>query len=335
MSRVRSHRPTVLAGLCVVLACHAEGEGGTFDFGQTTGTGGTTAPGDTSSGNTTGTGTGTSEGSGSSGGSGGDSSSTAADESSSGGVPTEPCTGLDILVVIDNSDTMAEEQAKLGMALSPFIAQLNEQLPGILGSIQIGVITTDAPQMVVANPSMTCTPYASGTNWMSFGPTLSTELACASAVGTMGDPDERPMQMSIEALGVDLVGDGGFNEGFLREGAPLVLVILTDEEDDFEEITEWGSEGDPADWVAALAATQGGYEQNVIPLALVGTDPPNACPPFQWDGVTGAEIATRIAEFVGAFPHGAVGDICAAEYMTFLGGTVADVVAACNAHVPE
>ncbi|MBX7077979.1 MAG: hypothetical protein K1X88_02255 [Nannocystaceae bacterium] len=333
MSRVRSQRLFVIAGLCTALGCHAEGEGGSFDFGQTTGTGGTTAPTGTSSGSTSTSGSGSGESS-SSGGSS-SSSSTGADESSSGGLPTEPCTGLDILVVIDNSDTMAEEQAKLGMALSPFIAQLNEQLPGIVGSIQVGVITTDAPQMVVANPTMTCTPYASGTNWMSFGPTLATELACASAVGTMGDPDERPMQMAIESLGVELVGDGGFNEGFLREGAPLLLLILSDEEDDFEAITEWGSQGDPADWVDALAATQGGYVQNVIPLALVGTDPPNACPPFQWDGVTGAEIATRIAEFVDAFPHGGVGDICAAEYMTFLGGAVADVVAACNAHVPE
>lgn len=258
-----------------------------------------------------------------------------ADESTTEVVPTEPCTSLDVLVVVDNSDTMAEEQARLNAALNPFLAQLNQQLPGVLGSIHIAVITTDVPEFVTETPAATCTPYASAANWMSFGPMLSVELACAVAVGTAGDPDERPMQMAIEALSSELTGPAGFNEGFLREQGPLLLIIATDEEDDFEVETEWGSVGDPAAWVDALAATQSDHVQDVIPLVLVGIDKPNACPDYQWNGLDGAQLAPRLAEFATSFPHHGVGDLCAVEYTTFLNAALPEVVEACNAWVPE
>lgn len=318
------------------LACKA-GDDGDFDFdGQTAATLAMTVS--TTATGTDATGTGTSE-TGTPGTTGEDpatgSDSSGADESTTAVLPTEPCTTLDILVVIDNSDAMAEEQARINVALGPFVELINQQVPGVLGSIHVGIITTDAPEFVTANPMMTCLPYASAANWMSYGPTLGAELTCASAVGTMGDPDERPMQMAIEALSPELVGIDGFNEGFLREQGPLVLVIVTDEEDDLEEVTEWGSVGDPADWVDALAATQGGYEQNVIPLVLVGIEEPNACATNPWNGVDGAEIATRITEFATSFPHHAVGDACAVEYTSFLNGAVPEIAAACNAWVPE
>lgn len=250
-------------------------------------------------------------------------------------LPTQACTTLDVLIVIDNSDTMAEEQVRFGVAIAPFLTLLNQQLPGIAGSIHIAVLTTDAPEFVTSTPAMTCTPYSSGASWMTFGPDTMTELACATAVGTAGDPDERPLQMTIEALSPEMQGIDGANEGFLRESGPLVILFLTDEEDDFEEVTEWGSVGDPADWVDAIAATQDGHVQDVVPLSLVGTDPPNACPPYQWNHVDGAEIATRIIEFTESFPRQAVGDLCAVEYTTFLNSAVAAVTTACNQWVPE
>jgi hypothetical protein len=319
-----------------VSACE-HGDDGDFDFTQSdpSATATVTATSPTSGSETTGSGA-TTETS-SPGSTGPDPSTTDTgdgDSSTTEVLPTEPCTAVDILIVIDNSDTMADEQARLGAALPAFIELVNQQLPGVLGSIHVGVITTDAPEFVTASPAMTCLPYASAANWMAYGPTLGVELGCASAVGTMGDPDERPMQMAIDSLSSELLGLDGFNEGFLREQGPLVVLIVTDEEDDLEAVTEWGSVGDPADWVDALAATQGGYVQNVIPLALVGIPEPNACA-NPWNGIDGAEIATRIAEFVTSFPHHAVGDLCAVEYTTFLNGAVPEISAACNAWVPE
>ncbi len=263
-------------------------------------------------------------------------SSGSGESSSTGEVVTEPCTTLDVLVVIDDSDTMAEEQAKLAAALDPFFALVDMQLPGIMQSIRVAVITTDAPEFVTMNPMAVCTPYASGMTWMSYGPSLTTELACAAAQGTMGDPDERPMQRAIEALSPELQGLDAPNEGFLRESGPLVLIVVTDEEDDFEEITEWGSEGDPPDWRAALADTQDGHVQDVVPLFLIGVDTPNNCPPFQWNGLEGAELSPRLQELAESFPHHAVGDACAEEYTSFLNvAGVPQIVDACNFWVPE
>jgi hypothetical protein len=268
---------------------------------------------------------------------------TSGTDDSTGILPTEPCTTIDVLIVVDNSDAMAEEQARLNVALGPFFTLINEQLPGVMGSIHVAVITTDAPEFVITTPAGECSPYASTANWMSFGPTLSTELMCASAVGTMGDVDERPMQMAIEALSPALQGIDGFNEGFLRATGPLVLLVVTDEEDDYEAITEWGSQVDydedgeftVADWVQALAATQDGYVQDVVPLVLVGpVEEPNACPDV-WNGVDGAETATRLVELAESFPHHAIGDICDVEYTTFLNGAVPAIASACNEWVPE
>lgn len=331
MRRFALHVSLVLGSMS---ACE-HGDDGDFDFTQTDPSATVSASAPTSGPEPTGTGTTTDTGStGSTGPDPGTTGTGDGESSTTEVLPTEPCTAVDILVVIDNSDTMADEQARLGAALPAFIELVNQQLPGVLGSIHVAVITTDAPEFVTASPAMTCLPYASAANWMAYGPTLGTELACASSVGTMGDPDERPMEMAIGALSAELLGVDGFNEGFLREQGPLVVLIVADEEDDHEAVTEWGSVGDPADWVDALAATQGGYVQNVIPLALVGIPEPNACA-NPWNGIDGAEIATRIAEFATSFPHHAVGDLCAVEYTTFLNGAVPEIAAACNAWVPE
>jgi len=322
------------SALALVLAACQAGDDGDFDFGD-----GSTGLSPLTMGETGEPATGSSEGTGDSTDDGvGEESSDAGedtgDESSTGEpLPTVPCTTLDILVVIDNSDTMAQEQAKLATALGPFIAMAQSQLPGVMDSIHVAVLATDAPDFVTSTPAAECTPYASGASWMALGPTLDAELACATALGVEGDADERPVQMTIEALAPEQLGLGGAHEGFLREEGPLVVVLVTDEEDDFEEETEWGSEGDPADWVAAIAATKGGYEQDVVVLALVGTEKPNACPDYQWNGVDGAELAPRLIELTESFPRHAVGDVCAAEYGTFLTGAMPQIVEACGSYV--
>jgi hypothetical protein len=319
--------------LALALAACKAGDDGDFEFGE-----GSTGPSPLTTSETGTPATSGSDGADDSTDDGADESSggdtDGGDESSTGEpLPTVPCTTLDILVVVDNSDTMTEEQAKIAMALGPFVTLAQSELPGVMGSIHVGVLSTDAPELVTSTPTAQCTPYASGASWMAYGDTLTTELACALALGVGGDADERPVQMTIEALAPEQIGLGGANQDFLREEGPLVVIFVTDEEDDFEPETEWGSSGDPADWVAAIAATKGGHEQDVVVLALVGTEKPNACPDYQWNGVDGAEIAPRLAELTESFPRHAVGDVCGAEYGTFLTGAVPQIVEACGNYV--
>jgi len=328
--------PTVAAALAaplaalVVTACTAESSDDGFDFSTETnitlGTGG-------SSGGTTevATGSGTTDVTTAPADS---TSSSGGSESSTGTAPVVPCTGVDLVFVIDDSEPMLEEQIRLRSTALAFVQQIVSNIPTLVDGINIGVITTDDDLFVQATAEV-CGPYEGGNTWMlSSSTVLQTELECALNVGVAGSPNERPMDMLISSLGDENLMPGGFHAGFLRDEALLVVVLVTNEEDDFEMDTSWGSMGEPADWVAAVAGRKGGYEKDVVVLSLVGIDKPNACPDFQWDGTEGAQLSPRLVEFTDSFPQGAVGDVCAQEYATFLLGVVPGIVAACGNYSP-
>ncbi|MCA9704378.1 MAG: VWA domain-containing protein [Myxococcales bacterium] len=288
-------------------------------------------------------------------GSGGDSSGTEADaettattaedgESSESGSesgttdpppPSEPCTAVDLLFVVDNSAPMLEEQFRVQGTALAFVQQVQQAIPTLTEDVHVAVITTDDDRFVQPDDTGCGAPYEGGNPWMiSSSTVLQAELECALALGEQGSPNERPMDMLLGSLSDDRLAPGGLHSGFLREDALLVVVVVTNEEDEPEPDTDWGSAGDPAGWAAALAERKGGYPGNVVVLSLLGTPKPNACPPFQWDGTLGAQLAERLIEFTESFPQGAVGDICAPEYATFMLGVVPGVAAACSAYTP-
>lgn len=247
--------------------------------------------------------------------------------------PAVPCTAVDVLFVVDNSEPMIEEQIRLRATALAFVQQVQASIPTLLEDIQIGVITTDDELMLQANAEP-CGPYEGGNNWMiSSSTALQTELECALSVGIAGSPNERPMDMLLGALSDDNLVPGGFHSGFLREEALLVVVIATNEEDELEIDTSWGSAGDPPAWVESLASRKGGYVNDIVVLSLVGIPEPNACL-GPWDGTEGAQLAPRLIEFTESFPQGAVGDACEPEYASFLLGVVPGVTAACAGYIP-
>jgi hypothetical protein len=328
-------RPHSILCLTLALACGcSRNDGGGVDEGEAADASGAASTGD-------------SEGGGSSDAPGDDGSGglELPDEDSGGaesdggesGEAADGCAAVDVLFVIDNTETMIEEQDKLRAAAGPFVAEIALQTFGIpippapVPDIHVGVVTTDGHELVTAN-EIDCA-FASGTGWMSMSASLATELDCAAAVGTAGDPDERPAQTLLAALAPEVVGIGGANQGFLREEALLVVVIVTDEEDDHEALTQWGSEGDPAQWAEQLAAVKGGALQDVVVIAVAGVPKPNACPVYQWNGSDGAEIAPRISALAQSFPVHAVEDACAAEYTESLLGQVPSIVHACHGYV--
>jgi len=263
-----------------------------------------------------------------------DSAGTTSDSAgtTSGGSPEAvPCTAIDVLFVVDDSSTMAEEQVRLSAAAPGFIAAMRAKLPDV-AVVHVGVISTDSPALGVS--AGRCGPFVGGLGFMTQDDDLSVSLVCAAQVGVAGSPDERPMEMLLAAVD-DLANEpGGLNSDFVREPALLVAVIVTDEEDDHETDPAWGSEGDPADWFAGLTAIKDGYAGDIVVLSLVGTPAPNACPPFQWDGKSGAEPAPRISEFTAMFPFGSVGDACAPSYDTFFLDAVPVVAEACASFIP-
>jgi hypothetical protein len=105
----------------------------------------------------------------------------------------------------------------------------------------------------------------------------------------------------------------------LRQDALLVVVIITDEEDDHElqvpgciQQPTYGSQGEPSDWFNAFADIKRD-ESEVVVLSLVGpSDPAETCPVLDKcsNGIDGAEVAPRIIDFTERFTYGFVGSVC-------------------------
>jgi hypothetical protein len=274
----------------------------------------------------------------------------------SGGDDMLTCQKVDLLFVIDGSGSMADEQNSLISAFPGFIDTMRTQLDQNVG-YNIGVIRTD-PNDISCVPNRygvlvtrnytagssndTCTPYASGFRYMTQDDNLNEKFPCAAMVGVGGDGDERPMQSIIGALSSPNIDAGECNEGFLRDDALLVLVIITDEEDDHETEKEAcgmtpspGSDGEPEDWFDAIVAAKGGIEGNIVVLSLVGPGAPDPCPPLDKcnGGIDGAEQTPRLIAFTWMFTHGHVGPVCG-DYDPFFQDAVADIVQACEDFEP-
>ena len=148
---------------------------------------------------------------------------------------------------------------------------------------------------------------------------LDTTFACVAEVGITGSGDEQTMEALGSAISESMTSEGGCNQGFIRDDALLVVSIITDEEDDPEFQTGFGSDGDPGQWYQAVVDRKGGNPDNAVVLALVGPRPPDDCPPLlkSVNAVDGAEVAERILQFTDMFPFGFVGPVCSDNYKSF------------------
>ena len=118
------------------------------------------------------------------------------------------------------------------------------------------------------------------------------------------------MQAVQAALGGWQNGPTGCNEGFLRDDAILVLVLITDEEDDNIEDGE-GSPGDPAAWYEAVVAAKRGVPENAVVLGLLGDgNLPGGLCPLAWNPKEdGGEASPRLQSFVKMFPAHVLGSV--------------------------
>lgn len=253
-------------------------------------------------------------------------------------VPPGICDAVDLLFVIDNSGSMADEQANLIASVPGFIDGISDRL-GVHTDYHVGVVSTDEAtfnahgcQELGALVTRTegdlssesdCGPYVEGASFMTPQDDLDSSFSCAAQLGIDGNGIERPMDALDRALH-PAEGVTACNDGFLRDEALLVVVLITDEEDDAD------SEGGPVSWYESVLDAKGGDEERVVVLSLVGHPKPNDCIPTQWTGMQGAEIATRILQFTSIFPYGYVGDICSADYEPFFAEATEHIDTVCS-----
>jgi len=247
----------------------------------------------------------------------------------------EACAKVDLLFVIDNSSSMKNEQDTLVASFPGFVSSMLAQLANA-DSYHVGVVSTDGYEYNddpcdnvlgglitrtggTNSSDASCGPYASGKRYMNEADDLGARFACAAQVGTAGASDEKPLEAAIRGLGPILNAPGECNDGFLRKDALLVLVLITDEEEE-------GSNGDPQSWYDSMVLIKGGVETNIVVLSLIGPENPKCA--------QAAEIGHRLVEFTEKFTYGTIGQICSDSYNLFFTDAIAVISEACDNFMP-
>lgn len=150
---------------------------------------------------------------------------------------------VDIIWIIDNSGSMHSFQNKLSSNIGDFINLFMAYSP----NFQMAFITTDWPH------------FQYSTTFTQNTPDLTREVqALVNAIGIGGSAYEKGLEMLEQALAA--------NGGWFRQGAQLVAIFLSDE-DDFSPLT-----------VAEYAASYDAYypQGMFLPFAIIG-DVPSGC----------------------------------------------------------
>jgi len=161
---------------------------------------------------------------------------------------------IDILFVIDNSDSMRQEQENLATNFPKFI-QVLDSIEGGRPSVHIGVISSDigidpyaaeacsgrgddgllqnAPRIAGCSPPnggaryLEDIPLASGGRQTNYNGSLEDAFACIAQLGTSGCGLEQHLESMRRALDPGNVA----NAGFIRDDAYLAVIIVADEDD--------------------------------------------------------------------------------------------------------
>ena len=256
-----------------------------------------------------------------------------------GEIPEAPpleteCGKVDFVFVIDNSGSMGDEQANLVANFPAFIDGIQNNLEDV-ESYHVGIVSTDTYTYNVAgcqqlssfvvqtggsnSSNMVCGPYADGFNFITEADDLAASFTCAAQIGTSGSASERQMQAMLEAV-QEVEGDPGeCNEGFLRDDALLVIVIITDEPDNASVPST------PMEWYDGVLAAKLGIPENVVVVSLINT-PGGMCP---------GSTATDIAAFTDLWGmNGFMADICTPDYAPIFQDAIAVIDVACENYIP-
>lgn len=242
------------------------------------------------------------------------------------------CRKVDYLFVIDNSASMLVYQRQLVESFSIFIEGV-QQTQASLESVHLGVVTTDTYSGNIDNPDSSCLalgglitateghnsseaqcgPYAEGHGYMTERDDLAVTFPCAAQVGTTGNNEEQPLAALTSAV-IDLDQPGLCNDGFIRDDALLVVVIVSDEDDPGPSVESRYEK---------LVEAKGGHADNVVVVGLVN-EPGTEC------SLTGyAREAVLVTEFIGMFTYGFVAPVCG-DYASAFQQAIAVVEEACS-----
>ena len=191
---------------------------------------------------------------------------------------------VDVLWIVDDSGTMSEEQELLAGNFSAFA----EVLLRSDADFHVGVTTTDIDAEAGALVGEYLTADTVDIE--------ATFAAQAADLGISGSRDEQPLEAARMALTDPVASDA--NAGFLREGADLQVVVVTDEDDHSRE--------DVSVYLSALDTVKGDAPWA---LSAIAGNAPDGC----HSAVADAQVATRVLDAVEQ-SGGTFASICATDF---------------------
>jgi hypothetical protein len=208
---------------------------------------------------------------------------------------------LDLLVVVGNASTMAEEQAAL---VDGEVAQLVDRLESLLGGLpdlHAAVMSDDAAALLVPDgcPALTDGSHFvtdvmvnadTGSREFNYTGDLGNQLSCMAGIGTAGDAVERPLASLVRAL-------ENAENGFRRTGSALAIAIVTD-----------GDDASPDDIASYVERTRARAPASASVAISVVSGGAKGC---TRDGFTEAAPAPRLAAFADQLgPEGSAVSLC-------------------------
>jgi hypothetical protein len=262
----------------------------------------------------------------------------------------------DILFVVDDSGSMDDKQQNLAANFEAFIQRLAGS--PARNAYQVAVVTSDVdrydfgafPRTFAAGPVCPASPMlgqtyprgaivsvtgpadpgkrvfstTSGPRILPAGsPTLVADFQRNVYVGVCGSGREQGLEAARLALSEPLLS--GANAGFLRSGARLVVILVSDD-DDCSDPESTGSGEEPTactsypvqSYVDFFRGPMAGEPKDLFVAAIASVDPVTRQPSVCRVEGTGARVehaAYRYASFVGAFgERGLLDSVCKASY---------------------
>jgi hypothetical protein len=262
--------------------------------------------------------------------------------SEGGPLPSQGCSGIDFLFVVDDSASMAAQQARLLSSFDGFIAAIQNTIVDVT-SYHVGVVTSDAyawnetgcrglGDLVTVTggadaSGASCGPFAEGGRFASDQDDLSQKFPCIARVGTEGSAVELPVSAAIAALHPGKAEPGGCNEAFLRDDAILVVVIVTDDPPFEGDMDDAHPDALTAGWHDAIVDAKHGDEAATVVIGFV---------PWQDLSCLVYEVdSPNLVGFVESFgDRGVLASVCDPDYTSIFASTVATIQTTCQEFTP-
>ncbi|HTP49866.1 MAG TPA: hypothetical protein VMK42_04125 [Anaeromyxobacteraceae bacterium] len=273
----------------------------------------------------------------------------------------------DILFVVDDSGSMYDKQQDLAQNFGAFIARLAAS--PARNAYQIGITTTSVDRYAQGmfsdtfaatgacpNPPSLGGPYPRGALVSCSGPdipaarvqsttlpprilpadspTLVADFTSNVAVGICGSGREQGLEAARLALSEPALS--GPNAGFLRSGARLVVILVSDD-DDCSDPENTGTSEEPPDctsypvsqYLDFFAKPIGGETKDVFVAGIIAVDPETLAPAACVEAGTGAQAehpAYRYKAFIDALgSRGLVDSVCNASFEKTLVAVAAQI----------